>query len=58
MITPRITALTRSRYLLLTIGAAVMAGVTAILVVGAPPVPAAAGLVLAVTWLVWRAPRA
>lgn len=58
MTRPRITPLTRSRYVALTIGAGVIAGLTAIRVVGAPPIPAIAGVAIAVAWLVWRAPRA
>jgi hypothetical protein len=53
----RIIPLARSRYIVLTAGAAVIAGITAVLVVGAPPVPAAVGIAIAVTWLWWRAPR-
>jgi len=33
-----------------------MALLTAIFLAGAPPIPAVAGVVLAVTWLIWRAP--
>jgi hypothetical protein len=58
MTTPRITSLSRSRYIALTIGAGVIAGLTAIRVVGAPPIPAVAGIAIAVAWLIWRAPRA
>jgi hypothetical protein len=54
----RITALNRSRYLVLTITAALVAAVSAVFLVGAPPIPAAIGVVIAVTWLVWRAPAA
>ena len=57
MTKPRLMPLTRSRYMALTIGAGVMAALTAVLLVGAPPVPAALGVALAVAWLVWRAPR-
>ena len=39
------------------IGAGVMAGASAIFLVGAPPLPAALGITLAVGWLIWRAPR-
>ena len=58
MMNPRSTPLARSRYIALTIGAGVIAALTAVRVVGAPPIPAAAGIAIAVAWLIWRAPRA
>jgi hypothetical protein len=53
-----LTALTRHRHIALTIGTGVIALVTAIFLVGVPPIPAVAGVAIAVTWLVWRAPAA
>ena len=58
MNTNRIAALGRQRYLVLTISAAVAAAVSAIFLVGAPPLPAGVGVVVAVGWLIWRAPAA
>ena len=58
MIRPNITPLTRSRHIILTIGAGVIAALTAVRVVGAPPIPALVGIAIAVGWLIWRAPRA
>ncbi len=58
MTKPQITPLTRNRHIVLTIGTAVIALLTAIFLVGAPPIPAVAGATLAVTWLIWRAPAA
>jgi len=58
MMNPRPTSLSRSRYIALTIGAGVIAALTAVRVVGAPPIPAAVGITIAVAWLIWRAPRA
>jgi hypothetical protein len=49
-------ALSRPRYLAVTIAAGVIGVISAIFLVGAPPVPAVAGVALAVGWLVWRAP--
>jgi hypothetical protein len=49
-------ALSRPRYLAVTIAAGVIGVVSAIFLVGAPPIPAAAGVALAVGWLIWRAP--
>jgi hypothetical protein len=54
----QLTPLTRSRYIALTIGAGVIAALTSLLVIGAPPIPATAGIAIAVAWLIWRAPRA
>ena len=48
----------RSRYIAITVGTGVIALVTAIYVIGAPPVAAVLGVGLAVGWLVWRAPAA
>ncbi len=53
-----LTTLTRRRHITLTIGTGVIALVTAIFLIGAPPIPAVAGVALTVTWLVWRAPAA
>jgi hypothetical protein len=50
--------LTRHRRMTLAIGTGVIALLTAIFLVGAPPIPAIAGVALAVTWLIWRAPAA
>lgn len=56
MTKPRFFALTRRRHFALTMGTAVTVLVTAIFLVGVPPLPAAAGVVIAVSWLLWRAP--
>ena len=56
MTKPRLITLTRHRHIALTIGTGVIALVTAIFLIGAPPIPAVAGVGLTVTWLVWRAP--
>ena len=53
-----ITAPARNRYLAITIGTGVIALITAIYLIGAPPIPAIAGVVLTVAWLIWRAPAA
>ncbi|MGH7933143.1 MAG: hypothetical protein ACREQN_08225 [Candidatus Binataceae bacterium] len=58
MTIPRLSALTRHRHLALTIGTGVTVLVTAIFLVGVPPIPAVAGVVLAVSWLLWRTPAA
>ena len=50
------SALSRPRYLAVTIAAGLIGVISAIFLVGAPPVPAVAGVALAVGWLVWRAP--
>ncbi len=55
---PFLNPLTRHRHIGVTIGTGVVALLTAIFLVGAPPIPAAAGVALAVTWLIWRAPAA
>ena len=49
-------ALSRARYLAVTIAAGVIGVLSAIFLVGAPPIPAVAGVAIAVGWLVWRAP--
>lgn len=51
-----ITPLTRYRYIALTLGTGVIGLLTAIFLVGAPPIPAVVGVALAVAWLIWRAP--
>lgn len=58
MTKPPLIPLTRSRYIALTVGTGAMGLLTAIFLVGAPPIPAAVGVVLAVAWLIWRAPAA
>jgi hypothetical protein len=58
MTKPRLINLPRHRHIALTIGTGVIALVTAIFLIGAPPIPAVAGVALTVTWLVWRAPAA
>lgn len=55
---PHLTPLTRNRHIVLTIGTAVIALLTAIFIVGAPPIPAVVGATIAVSWLIWRAPAA
>jgi hypothetical protein len=50
--------MSRSRYLALTGSAAVLVAVSAILLIGAPPIPAVAGIAFGVGWLVWHAPAA
>jgi hypothetical protein len=50
--------LTRNRHIVLTLGTGAMAAVTAIFLIGAPPIPVAAGVGLAVGWLIWRSPAA
>ena len=52
------TPLTRHRHIVLTLGTGVMAALTAIFLIGAPPIPVAVGVALAVGWLIWRAPAA
>ena len=53
---PNLPALSRSRYLALTVAAGVIGVISAVFLVGAPPIPAAAGVAIAVGWLIWRAP--
>ena len=55
---PFLNPLTWHRYIAVTIGTGVMALLTAIFLADAPPIPAVAGVALAVTWLIWRAPAA
>ena len=50
------SALSRSRYMAVTIAAGVIGVLSAVFLVGAPPIPAVAGVALAVGWLIWRAP--
>jgi len=52
----RVTPLSRQRYMAVTIAAGVIGAVSAIFLVGAPPIPAALGIAIAVAWLIWRAP--
>ena len=55
--TPRsLLAIPRQRYIALTIAAGVIAAISAIAFVGAPPIPAVVGVAIAVSWSVWRAP--
>jgi hypothetical protein len=56
MTKPPVIPLNRSRYLALTLGAAVIGAISAVFLVGAPPIPAAVGVALAAGWLIWRAP--
>jgi hypothetical protein len=58
MTKPRLLPLTRHRSIALTVGTGAIGLVTAIFLVGVPPIPAAAGVTLAVAWLIWRAPAA
>lgn len=53
----KITVLNRQRYLALTAMAAVAAAAGAIMF-GAPLIPVSVGVVVAVGWLIWRAPTA
>jgi hypothetical protein len=55
---PRFIQLSRHRHIMLTVGTAAIAMVTAIYFIGAPPVPASVGVTLAVAWLLWRTPSA
>ena len=55
---PNLPALSRSRYLTLTIAAGVIGILSAVFLVGAPPIPATAGVAIALGWLIWRAPAA
>jgi hypothetical protein len=52
----RISPLNRQRYIALTIGAGAIAAISAIFLVGAPPIPAAIGITVAVAYLLWRTP--
>jgi hypothetical protein len=49
-------ALSRSRYLAVTAAAGVIGVLSAIFLVGAPPIPAVIGVAGAVGYLIWRAP--
>lgn len=53
----KITILSRQRYFALTAMAAVAAAAGAIMF-GAPLIPVSIGVVVAVSWLIWRAPTA
>jgi hypothetical protein len=53
---PTLPPITRNRRIVLTLGAGVLTLVTAIFLVGAPPIPATAGVALAAGWLIWRTP--
>jgi Flp pilus assembly protein TadB len=53
---PGAPRLPRSRYLAVTAAAGLVAVLSAVFLVGAPPLPAAIGVALAVGWLIWRAP--
>jgi len=46
----------RGRYIALTLAAGVLAAVGAIGLIGAPPLPAALGIAIAVGWSIYRAP--
>jgi hypothetical protein len=48
----------RHRHIVLTLGTGVVAALTAIFFIGAPPIPVAVGAALSVGWLIWRAPAA
>ena len=48
--------LTKHRRIVLTLGTGAMAALTAIFLIGAPPIPVATGVALSVGWLIWRAP--
>jgi hypothetical protein len=50
--------LTRHRHIVLTLGTGAMALLTAVFLIGAPPIPTVAGVAISVTWLIWRAPAA
>jgi hypothetical protein len=58
MTKPRLAPLGRNRHVVLTVGTGTMALLTAIFLIGAPPIPATLGVGAAVAWLVWRGPRA
>ena len=53
---PDVRPLSRSRYVAVTLAAGTIGILSAIFLVGAPPIPAVAGVALAVGWLIWRAP--
>ena len=56
MMKPQLIPLTRSRHFVVVLATGAMGLVTAIFLVGAPPIPAVIGVVLAVGWLLWRTP--
>ncbi len=58
MMTKRIIPLERGRYIAVTISAGLIGAISAIFLVGAPPIPALVGVGLAVAWLIYRAPAA
>jgi hypothetical protein len=55
---PHLVPLPRPRYIVMALATGAMALLTAIFLVGAPPIPAVIGVVLAVGWLLWRTPAA
>ena len=55
---PRFIQLSRHRHIMLTLGTGAIAMVSAIYFIGAPPIPAAVGVILGVGWLLWRTPSA
>lgn len=56
MMKPQLIPLTRPRHIVVVLATGAMGLVTAIFLVGAPPIPAVIGVVLAVGWLLWRTP--
>jgi hypothetical protein len=56
MMNPRHTPIPRNRYLVLTGATAAIGLISAIFLVGAPPLPAILGVAIAASWLIWRAP--
>jgi hypothetical protein len=48
--------LTRHRHIVLTLGTGLIALLSAVFLIGAPPLPSALGVAIAVGWLIWRAP--
>ena len=52
----RVVEMGRQRYIALTIGAGIIGAISAIFLVGAPPIPAVLGVTIAVAYLIWRAP--
>lgn len=56
MIKP-IIPLARGRYIVVTISAGLICAISAIFIVGAPPIPALLGVCLAIAWLIYRAPK-
>jgi len=51
-----IVPLSRQRYIAVTLSAGLIGAISAIFLVGAPPIPAIVGVAVAVGWLIWRAP--